>query len=308
MPTAIPIAIALTANYALPAAVMLKSVLDASIDRFMVYCLVPEALPPDVVEGWKSMAGGHMDVRCLVMSDALKECYIDPRYTEAASFRLLLPELLPEVDKILYLDCDILVRQDMGRFYRETDLGDNYLAAVYEAPIPGQAARIEKLGLSAESYFNSGMLLMNLSVMRQEKVAEKLLDACKVDYLEFPDQDALNQVCEGRVLPVSPLYNGIRTFFLPQYRHEFERQYPEVSWKELQGAANIHYTGEKPWRGYTVKFGEWWRVYYALPASMRQWFACPSKIRTLSVLYKSRIIEGLLEGARNLRRLFINRK
>ena len=40
---------------------------------------------------------------------------------------------------------------------------------------------------------------MNLAQMREEKVSDQLLEACRIPYLEFPDQDALNQVCHGHI-------------------------------------------------------------------------------------------------------------
>ena len=223
--------------------------------------------------------------------------YIDPRYTEAASLRLLLPELLPELDRILYLDCDIIVRQDLARLWEETDLGDNYLGAVYEAAIEGQAERFRALGCDPAKYFNSGFLLLNLKQMREENVSEKLLEACRVPYLEFPDQDALNQVCQGRVLPLSPLYNSIRTFFIPKYKPDFVRQYGEELWQRVQREATIHYTGGKPWDLFTVQFGAWWRVYDTLPGSIRaEWK--PGKMERFWKFYRTPLgrIVDLIRG------------
>lgn len=269
MPT--PLVIAFTPNYFVPAATMLQSLLDASGGRFQVICLVSEEIPERMQGKLIRLGKGRLAFEYIPMAGRLKDVYIDPRYTEAASFRLLLPELLPDLDKVLYLDCDIIVRQDLDRLFRETDLGENYLAAVYEAPIEGQAERFKALGCDPKRYFNSGLLLMNLAAMRRDRVSERLLEACKVDYLEFPDQDALNQVCQGRVLPLSPVYNGIRTFFLPQYKSDFLRQYPdEALWTEVQASADIHYTGGKPWNLFSIRFAEWWRTYDRLPREIRQ--------------------------------------
>lgn len=281
-----PLAIAFTPNYIVPAAAMLKSLLDASSGVFEVICLVTEEIPVTMQEALRKLGNGRLTFRYIPLEGRLKGIYTDPRYTEAASFRLLLPVLLPEFDSILYIDCDVIVRQDVGKLFRETDLGDNYLAAVFEAPIEGQAERFRALGCDPIRYFNSGFLLMNLAQMRTENVSDRLLDACRVPYLEFPDQDALNQVCQGRVLPLSPIYNGIRTFFLPQYKEDFCKVYSDRLWMDVQRSANIHYTGGKPWNIFSVQFGEWWRVYYSLPKDVRNCLRVKSPIKFLSLLYK----------------------
>lgn len=280
-----PLAIAFTPNYFVPAATMLRSLLDASSVEFEVVCLVTEEIPQRMQEKLVRMGAGRLRFRYIPMAGRLQGVYTDPRYTEAASFRLLLPEILPEYDSIVYIDCDVIVRQDIGRLWQGTDLGDNYLGVIFEAPIEQQAERFRALGCDPNRYFNSGFLLMNLAQMRAEKVSEKLLEACRVPYLEFPDQDALNQVCQGRVLPLSPVYNSIRTFFIPKYKPDFVRQYSKELWDEVQRHGTIHYTGGKPWNMFSVCFGEWWRTYEELPDSIKSEWKIPWKIRILSCIY-----------------------
>lgn len=265
---------------------MLKSLLDSSADTFHIICLVTEEIPREMQEMLYKMGNGRLEMEYFPLKGRLDGYYTDARYSEAASFRLLLPELLPDYEKILYLDCDIVVRQDMGALYRNTDLEDNYLAAVYEAPIEGQADRIRALGCIPGQYFNSGMLLMNLKQMREEKVSTRLLKACEKDYMEFPDQDALNQVCQGRVLPISPVYNGIRSFFLPQYKRDFYAVYSTDLWEQVQREGNIHYTGGKPWNIFSVEFGQWWKVYFSLPKEIQTLMEFSGKIGFVSQLYK----------------------
>ena len=298
-----PLAIAFTPNYFVPAATMLKSLLDASTGSFEVICLVTEEIPVRMQEKLTRLGGGRLSFRYIPLKGRLEGVYTDPRYTEAASFRLLLPELLPEYRSLVYIDCDVIVRQDIGKMYRETDLGDNYLGVIFEAPIEEQAVRFRALGCDPQCYFNSGFLLMNLEQKRKENVSGKLLEACRVPYLEFPDQDALNQVCQGRVLPLSPLYNGIRTFFLPQYRPDFEKEYPESGlWEEVQRSATIHYTGGKPWNIFTVQFAPWWRSYDSLPDEIKQEWTPNARMHCLWKFYRVKWVEKAIEGLRSLKR------
>ena len=298
-----PLAIAFTPNYFVPAATMLRSLLEASTGSFEVICLVTEEIPARMQEKLTRLGGGRLTFRYIPLKGRLKGVYTDPRYTEAASFRLLLPELLPEYKSLVYIDCDVIVRQDIGKLYAETDLGENYLGVVFEAPIEDQAERFRALGCDPQRYFNSGFLLMNLEQMRQEKVSERLLEACRVPFLEFPDQDALNQVCQGRVLPLSPLYNGIRTFFLPQYRPDFEKEYPQPGlWGEVQRSATIHYTGGKPWNLFTVQFAPWWHTYDSLPEEIKAEWRPHKKVYRLWKLYRVKWVGKAIESLRSLKR------
>ena len=299
----IPLVIAFTPDYFVPAATMLRSLLDSSEGKFRVICLVTEKIPQRMQDKLERLGGGRLVFEYMELGGRLKDIYTDPRYSEAASFRLLLPELLPDLAKVAYIDCDVIVRKDIARLYEDTDLGNNYLAAVYEAPIEQQAETREAIGCDPRQYFNSGFLLMNLAKMRDENVSVRLLDACRVDYLEFPDQDALNQVCKGRVLPLNPLFNGIRTFFLPQYKSDFVAQYPEGGlWDEVQTSANIHYTGGKPWNLFSVKFGEWWRCYDSLPDEIKKEWTPNRKMYALSRLYAAGLGRWLIEPALSLYR------
>lgn len=285
---------------------MLLSLLRSSAggSRFHVYCLVSEDIPERMKEKLTLLGDGRLEFSYIPLGGRLEGVYTDPRYTEAASFRLLLPELLPEEKSIVYIDCDVIIRQDIAELYRKTELGDNYLAAVYEAPIEGQAERIAKLGCDPARYFNSGFLIMNLERMRRDSLTGRLLDACKVDWLEFPDQDALNQVCMGRVLPLSPVCNGIRTFFLPQYRKEFKKLYSDYLWYAVQDSGNIHYTGGKPWNLFSVRFGDWWSMYSQLPAGIREEWTPDARVLRIWKIYRTGAGRWVIDTALDIRRRF----
>lgn len=303
----VPLVIAFTPNYLVPAAVTLRSILDATEsaeDRYEVICMVSEEIPQRQKDELARMVDGRMSFTYLPLKGALDGYYVDPRYSEAASYRLLLPELMPELDKIIYVDCDVVVRQDLAELYRNTDLGENLLAAVYEAPIENQSVRWAALGCDPQKYFNSGFLMMNLKQMRIEGTSRKLIDGLKAEYLEFPDQDVLNQVCQGRVLALNPVYNGIRTFFLPQYKADFLKQYSESDWDEVQKQGTIHYTGGKPWNILSVKFGEWWKTYSSLPSEIKTEWNPSRKIRTIAAIYRTKTGSAIVEAARNIIRKF----
>lgn len=268
----IPLVVAFTPNYFIPAATCLYSIfkhLEAK-GQLHVICLLSEDLPKQLIQKIQLIGGQRAQYSFVNLQGRLKDIYVDAKYTEAASYRLLLPELLPEYDKVMYIDCDVIVRNDLIELYQMTDLEKFYLAAVFEAPLDFQVERFKLIGCDPMNYINSGFLIMNLALMRQDNMVRKFLEALRVDYLEFPDQDVLNQLCKGRILGLAPYYNSIRTFYLPQYKKEFLRKYTDKDWQDIHKHGTMHYTGAKPWNHFTVEFQLWWQYYEQLPATIKE--------------------------------------
>lgn len=124
-------------------------------------------------------------------------------YTSAIYYRLLIPELFPQYDKVLYMDCDTVALTDIANLYL-IDIGDNYIGAVADqavAAVP-QFREYTKhaLGIDAEQYFNSGVIVMNLVKFREIGFYEKFSKVLRsYDFTIAPDQDVLNLICKGRV-------------------------------------------------------------------------------------------------------------
>jgi lipopolysaccharide biosynthesis glycosyltransferase len=124
-------------------------------------------------------------------------------------YRIFLPELLPDVDTILYLDCDCIVVDSLAPLW-DTDLTGHYLGAVTNVFEPFYLERIEVLGLSApNAYFNAGVLLLNLDLMRRDNCSQALLEyaTSERDRLMWVDQDTLVAVLGGRRLALHPRWN-----------------------------------------------------------------------------------------------------
>ena len=166
-------------------------------------------------------------------------------WSKAAFYRLLLPELLPEVKVCLYLDSDTLIVDDVMPLW-EFDLSGCYLAGVFEDI---SAVRPHTVGTKIpgiDTYINSGVLLLNLEQMRRDSLQEKLLGG-ELD-AAAPDQDLLNIVCCGKIRLLPPEYNYILGIHSEQIRiqHFLMRDYIRP-WKNLRafGAGRWwHYAGE----------------------------------------------------------------
>ena len=170
--------------------------------------------------------------------------------TRAMWYRIYLPELVPEADRMLYLDGDTLAVDSLEPLWA-TDLDDHLLAAVTNVfmKVPAMRARPAALGLPGlTSYFNSGVLLMNLDAMRRDGTTEKLRTFALENELMFPDQDALNAVMGHRRLPLHPRWNcmnSILTFdwaseVLDADQIEEARKRPGI--RHFEGPAS-----NKPW-------------------------------------------------------------
>jgi lipopolysaccharide biosynthesis glycosyltransferase len=124
-------------------------------------------------------------------------------------YRIYLPELLPGVERVLYLDIDTLVLDSLAPLL-EIDLLGHHLAAVSNVWEPWNRGRPRGLGLpDAQAYFNSGVLLMNLELMRAEGSTAALHDYATThrSQLWWPDQDAFNVVLGADRVSLHPRWN-----------------------------------------------------------------------------------------------------
>ena len=78
-----------------------------------IICLLSEELPDRLKQKIQLIGGERAQYSFINLQGRLQNIYIDAKYTEAASYRLLLPDLLPEYDKVMYIDCDIIVRNNL---------------------------------------------------------------------------------------------------------------------------------------------------------------------------------------------------
>lgn len=173
-----------------------------------------------------------------------------PPFSLEMWFRILLPELLPEVARVLYLDADTIAADDLTDLWN-TGLGTSYLAAVTNVFQHNHLHRPASLGLAGpEVYFNSGVLLMNLARMRQDSCSRALREYALAhrDSLEWPDQDALNVVLGPARVPLHPRWNCMNSVLdFPSSQEVFG---PEAVAEARRRPAIRHYegpAGNKPW-------------------------------------------------------------
>lgn len=131
-------------------------------------------------------------IRFISLEGKLDNMPFSNSFPQAACGRLLLPELLPETDTVLYTDIDVLFSEDITPLLT-LNLESDLAAAVYEHP----------------TYFNSGVMLLNLAQMRKEGTQQSIINCLEQNRGKFVffDQDGLNAVLGGRVRALHPRWN-----------------------------------------------------------------------------------------------------
>ena len=166
----------------------------------------------------------------------------------ATYYRLFAQKVLPsDVDRVIYLDCDIIVRGHLEPLWRVNI--DNYaLGAVYQGMNFLTQDDFCRLGIPIEKgYFNAGVLLINLDYWRKHQVTERLFDFIKNDYhrIKQHDQDTLNAVLYNEVKPISYTWNYLPQFYLVKKGLSFPTH---VDYSEKVDPIVIHYVSvPKPW-------------------------------------------------------------
>lgn len=225
------------------------------------YILIPENCEHKRYNEYWDFSGYSIEY-ITVSADYFRDIKMQMQHiSKPTYYRLLIPIMLSEYDKCLYLDGDIICLTDIKELY-DKELENNLLAAAMGAIIPFNAKlREETLGIpDARHYINAGVLVMNLKQMREENKTEEFLLLSKK---EFPcqDQDVLNISCYRRIKLLPLKYNVYSTAFNLSVEMLLERYGADEIREAFISPSIIHYPGEytKPWNNLQcVKGKEWW--------------------------------------------------
>lgn len=171
-------------------------------------------------------------------------------WTKHAWYRICLPDILPDIQKILYVDVDIAFANSLKDLF-EIDLDGYSMGACMDVKAMDSEV-YNRLNLPSDyRYICSGVLMMNLDFMRQNNVKDRILDFAKnnITKLQSPDQDSINAVCHDSLLQL-PLNYGIMDAF---YRNDdFIKLYRKELVEASQNPIIIHYAGCPPWFAETI--------------------------------------------------------
>lgn len=185
---------------------------------------------------------------------------VNDMWTLETYFRLKLIDLLPEhVDRLLYLDVDIIVNQNLEELYNTDFEGNDFIAC---ADMGSTGAFTDIRGklfndriAAGYQYFNAGVMLWNLSLLRHRYSFSFYMNLAEELNFQIlaPDQDLLNYAHYGHIK------------YADEYRYNLWGRHSYncgIHYQQARDeAAIIHYTGYKPWDGQYVHYDIeqiWW--------------------------------------------------
>lgn len=191
--------------------------------------------------------------------------------TKETYYRFLIQNILPDYDKVVYLDGDLVCNRDVAGLY-EIDIKDNMIAAVYDADMSGQlnmpnSDRLEYLLKEVKmrdpySYFQAGVLMLNTKKMRESYSMEQWLTFASKRYT-YSDQDVLNRYCQGQVYYLDMRWNVLidcNHYRVPVVIRAAKGDVNAQYYAARKDPYVIHYAGfQKPWkmRGVDFEYAFW---------------------------------------------------
>lgn len=171
------------------------------------------------------------------LEEIKKKLFVRDYYSFTTYYRIFIANMFKQYDKVLYLDSDIIVCQDIANLYRY-NLGENYVGAVQDYLIQSTEVFGEYsecvLGISKNAYFNAGVLLINTDQFRKKNLKKKFIELLSMySFVVAQDQDYLNILCQDHVLWLDSKWNV---------------QMSEAKERPLAKVGLVHYNfAAKPW-------------------------------------------------------------
>ena len=270
----IPIVLSSDNNYCLQLLVTLMSIVSNRKPTTSYSFLI--LISDDFKEEYKSIINRILkdqklqEAQFIAMGSSYSNAYVSAKHITTTTFyRLSLPELLNE-DRCLYLDVDIVVRDDLGELFsrlKDDQMIAGVKAASYYWPPDSLKDRAERLMIDRfDSYINAGVLIMNLSLMREMNMTGRFNELLKN---RWNDQDILNSACYGHIGILPLKYNSMTKYHnekpdsydSPSFPY-LKTTYSRKEWEEAcKNPVIVHYADwEKPWNDLSVSHSAlWWK-------------------------------------------------
>lgn len=255
----IPVVTASNDKYAIGVATLLYSILDktkAFIDVFVLDQNISKQKKQRIKESLKKFKNFKLTYINMDKFDLDRFPNI-LHYSTSTFSRYFLADLLPQYDKIIYTDSDVIFMGDIAKYYN-IDLEGKGLAAVTEETgvkydIPwNHEYRKELFGINPEhKYFAAGNIIISGEYWRKHKIADKLVAKTleKKDDLKAPDLDVMNMIFERNYKQIDLKY------CVCCHAWRDHTATPELA-ASFENPFIIHYTGRKPWDSDKVPFAQ----------------------------------------------------
>lgn len=231
--------------------------------RYDIIVLTRDISPASMITLTRQVKSDNVGIGFLDVDAALGDIELPHHghFRPETYYRLLAPQLLPNVDKAIYLDSDLIVEKDIAGLF-DVDVTDYPLAATRDADTIGQIEGYDatvgpylknELGMrDPHDYFQAGVLLMNLAELRHTVSPEEFLALSTQRMWRWLDQDVLNRVVNGNYVRVHMRWNYLmdwqhlrRTHIVSNAPADVRAEYDEAA----ADPAIIHFAGpdNRPW-------------------------------------------------------------
>ena len=211
----VPIVFSTNEKYAPYAGVAIQSILEhIRPEHFYRIYVLHTGLSDNTIRLLEAQSTRQCSIQCLNV-DILVQSKNIPLLEKAhfsieMYYRFIIPEVLGFFHYVVYLDCDLIIERDIADIIPD-DMGDKLIAAVRNPIIESRKEELSNLfQINSDNYFNSGVLVFNVTQWEVEKTSEKCFSALQNNSpqkLRYPDQDILNIVCQNRVFFLDEAWN-----------------------------------------------------------------------------------------------------
>lgn len=209
----IHIALAADSNYLVPITVVLQSIFDNNRgEDITIYLLYLEGTLKEedllfLTDFTRQRKGTFTELK---IKQEQIDGFPETRHGKATLLRLCLPNLLPGLNKILYLDGDIIVNGDLSPLF-DLDISGYHVAAAKDSASVYNINYQTAMGIeSSHFYYNAGILLLNLAALRQIDLVTQMNDFTRKNYdsgYQHRIKNFLNYICQKKTLYIPPKYN-----------------------------------------------------------------------------------------------------
>lgn len=268
----VPIVFTFDNNLIMPASVCISSLLmnadaDTFYDIFILHSEKCDFSRTQLVDIPKYYSNCKITFR--IVDSEFITAYEIRGITTTAYYRLLIPEIIPEYEKILYSDVDVIFREDLSKYYN-IDLEGFYMAGVDNASAlrpEVQKYVKDKLGIDCKhGYFYSGNLIINSKKIIEDNLIPQFRELAKRNFHQ-QDMDIINIACYGKIKAFTPAFclTNYLTEILVKRKAEMLSYFTENEIEHALKNGIVHYNGPKPWKQYCVNFDIWWEYYRKSP-------------------------------------------
>lgn len=231
--------------------------------RYDIIVLTRDISPASMITLTRQVKSDNVGIGFLDVDAALGDIELPHHghFRPETYYRLLAPQLLPNVDKAIYLDSDLIVEKDIAGLF-DVDVTGYPLAATRDADTIGQIEGYDatvgpylknELGMrDPHDYFQAGVLLMNLAELRRTVSPEEFLALSTQRMWRWLDQDVLNRVVNGNYVRVHMRWNYLMDWQHLRRTHIVSNAPADVRAEYEEAAADpaiIHFAGpdNRPW-------------------------------------------------------------